>query len=364
LLVRFGARRWIARIMLTWGLLAVGMMFVKSPIQFYIMRFLLGLAEAGFFPGVILYLTHWFPAAYRGRAISRFYVAWPLSTVVMGSVAGALLHLQGRLGLAGWQWLFLVEGLPAIAMSGVILVLLPDRPADAAWLTGAEKGWIERRLAADAALLVGAGEHGFLHALANPRVLQLGAVNFLILGAFYAFSLSAPAVLDGLTHLGVTKVGYLIAFSGLLGAAAMVFNGWHSDRSRERYFHLIVPLAAIAAAFAVVSLSTTPWVVMIAYLAAITFNAAVGAVFWLVPSDLLHPRATAVSVAAINAIGQSGSFFLPYAWGLSKDHTGSFHAALTALPFAFLVAAAIMVGMRYQARAGRRTAGLAGSAAS
>src|SRR5580658_2767857 len=125
-LVRFGARRWIARIMLTWGLLAMGMMFVRTPVQFYVMRFLLGLAEAGFFPGVIYYLTLWFPAQHRGKAISRFYVAWPLSSVVMGAVAGTLLNLQGRLGLAGWQWLFLVEGLPALAMSGVILLLLPD----------------------------------------------------------------------------------------------------------------------------------------------------------------------------------------------------------------------------------------------
>jgi ACS family tartrate transporter-like MFS transporter len=349
LLVRFGARRWIARIMLTWGLLAVGMMFVRTPVQFYVMRFLLGLAEAGFFPGVIFYLTLWFPAQFRGRAISRFYVAWPLSSVVMGALAGTLLDLQGRLGLAGWQWLFLIEGLPAIAMSGVILMLLPDRPADAAWLSDGERGWIEHRLAADAALL-GPEDHGFLRALAHPRVLQLGAVNFLLLGGFYAFTLSAPAVLDGATHLGVTKVGYLIAFSGLLGAAAMVFNGWHSDYVKERYFHLAAPFVLMAAAFAVLSLSPPPLVAMAAYLATIIGNAAVGAVFWLVPGDLLHPRSTAVSVAAINAIGQSGSFVAPYAWGLSKDHTGGFHAGLTALPLAFLVAAAMVLILRRQTR--------------
>lgn len=363
LLVRFGARRWIARIMLTWGLLAVGMMLVRTPVQFYLMRFLLGLAEAGFFPGVIYYLTQWFPSAHRGKAISRFYVAWPLSTVVMGALAGALLNLQGRLGLAGWQWLFLVEGLPALAMSGVILLLLPDGPADARWLSDAEKSWIARRLATDAAL-TGAQDHGFWRALAHPRVLQLGAVNFLLLGGFYAFTLSAPAVLDGVTHLGVTKVGYLIAFSGVLGAAAMILNGWHSDRTQERFFHLAIPFVLMAVAFAGLAAPPSPLVAMIAYLAAIACNSAIGAVFWLVPGDLLHPRSAAVSVAAINAIGQSGSFVLPFAWGLAKDHTGGFLAGLSALPVAFLLAAAIVLFVQRQTRSVRQAARLAQLAAS
>jgi len=135
LLVRFGARRWIARIMFTWGVLAVGMMFVKTPIQFYAMRLLLGAAEAGFAPGIVFYLTQWFPANMRARAVSRFYVAVPLSSVLMGSIAGVLLNLQGTFGLAGWQWLFLIEGLPAVVLSFVLLLYLPDRPAYAKWLT-------------------------------------------------------------------------------------------------------------------------------------------------------------------------------------------------------------------------------------
>ena len=138
LLVKFGAR-----IMITWGVIAAGMRFVRTPVQFYVMRFLLGLAEAGFFPGVIYYLTFWFPAEVRGRAISRFYVAWPLSTVVMGALAGTLLGLQGKLGLAGWQWLLLLEGLPAIVMGIVIFFFLPDTPRDARWLSAGEKAWIE-----------------------------------------------------------------------------------------------------------------------------------------------------------------------------------------------------------------------------
>ena len=269
LLVRFGARRWIARIMLTWGLLAAGMMFVRTPLQFYVMRFLLGLAEAGFFPGVILYLTHWFPADYRGRAISRFYIAWPLSSVFMGAVAGALLNLQGRLGLAGWQWLFLLEGLPAVAMSAVIFRLLPDRPRDAHWLSSEEAGWIEERLAADTAALGGRESHDAWGVLRNPLVLQLAAVNFLTLGSYYAFNLSAPVILDGITHLGAAKVGYLVAGAGLLGAGAMLFNGWHADTRRERYYHLCIPLGLMAAAYAAMSLTASPLVFVAGYFVAI-----------------------------------------------------------------------------------------------
>jgi ACS family tartrate transporter-like MFS transporter len=343
LLVRFGARRWLARIMFTWGLLAVGMMFVRTPMQFYLMRFLLGAAEAGFFPGVIYYLTLWFPAQHRGKAISRFYIAWPLSSVVMGGLAGALLSLQGHLGLAGWQWLFLVEGLPAVAMAAVFLWLLPDGPAKAPWLSAREKDWLVRRLASDAAALGGPQDHNVLRQLANPLVLTLGAVNFLVLGSFYALTLSAPGLLDAATHLGPTKVGYLVAAGGLAGAVAMLANGWHSDHVRERYIHLAAPLLITAGAFAVLSMASAPLVVMAAYVVGVAAYAGVSGVIWLIPGERLNPRSTAVGVAAINSIGQVGSFIAPYAWGLARDATGSFHAGLVALPVPFALAAGIVL---------------------
>jgi ACS family tartrate transporter-like MFS transporter len=356
LLVRFGARRWLARIMLTWGLLAMGMMFVRTPLQFYLMRFLLGLAEAGFFPGVIYYLTQWFPADHRGRAISRFYVAWPVSSVVMGALAGALLGLQGRLGLAGWQWLFLVEGAPAVLLSAVFLLRLPDGPASAAWLTEAERAWIARRLAADAARHGAEPTHAFWRALADPRVLELGAINFLLLGGFYAFTLSAPTVLVAATHLDVAHVGYLTAVAGVAGAATMIGNGWRSDRVGERFLHQAIPFLLMAAGFALLAIASAPWMAMSGYVLAVAANAAIGAVFWLLPSDLLHPRMTAVSVAAINAIGQSGSFVLPWAWGVAHDLTGGYQVDLAVLPLAFVVAAGLTLHMR----AAARSRGLAG----
>ncbi len=358
MLVRFGARRWIARIMLTWGALAVAMMLVRTPIQFYLVRFFLGIAEAGFFPGVIYYLTQWFPAAHRGRAISRFYIAWPVSQVVMGVIAGALLGLDGRLGLRGWEWLFLVEGLPAIAMSVVILFFLPDGPATAKWLTDGERDWITRRLAADAEQLGPQKPHNIFRAIFNPLVLMVSAVNFLVLGSWYAFTLSAPDLLEQATGLSVTNVGYLVAGAGVLAGLGMLFNGWHSDWSRERYFHLAIPLVLMGASYAVMAFTDNSVVVMAAYAFAVACNGAIAVLFWLVPGDLLHPRAMAVSVAAINAIGQFGSFVSPYAWGLSKQYTGSFHTGLLALPIPYLIAAGIVLLLRRQARMRRAAASL------
>ena len=181
LLIRFGARRWIARIMLTWGVIAIGMMFIRTPTQFYVMRFLLGMAEAGFFPGVLFYLTQWFPAAHRGRAISRFYFAFPISVAVSGALAGPLLALNGHLGLAGWQWLFLVEGIPAVVLGAVVLAWLPNHPSQAAWLNPQERQWIQNAVSAEAAALDTARHDGVLRALLNRGFWLLALCNVCIL---------------------------------------------------------------------------------------------------------------------------------------------------------------------------------------
>jgi ACS family tartrate transporter-like MFS transporter len=350
-LARVGARRWVARIMVTWGLVAMSMALVRTPLQFYAVRFLLGAAEAGFFPGVIYYLGLWFPQAYRGRAISRFYVAAPLASVVMGAVAGSLLGLDGHFGLHGWQWLLVAEGAPAVILSVVFLRFLPDRPADAAWLSAEQKAWLEARLAADNAA-VAAPEHSQFRALLRPEILALVAVNFLYLGPYYAFTLSAPTVLKGATGLDATHVGYLVAAGGLTGAMGMAAIGWSSDRLRERYLHLAVPLLGVAAAFGVMAWAPTPATVMVAYLAMMASYFAVSAAFWLAPSEIVHPRAVAVTVAAINGLGQVGSFLFPWLWGLAKDRTGGFQAGMNALPVAFLTGAAIILILR-QTRSGK-----------
>ncbi len=346
LLMRFGARRWLARIMLTWGLLAAGMMLVRTPTQFYGMRFLLGLAEAGFFPGAVFYLMGWFPAEYRGRAISRFYIAFPLSTVAMGALAGVLLGLHGRLGLNGWQWLFLVEGLPAIVLSAVFLIGLPDSPGTASWLTNEEKAWIARRLAGDAAALTSEPEPSFLKALTDRRVLMLGVASMGILGGGYAFSLSAPVILAGATHLDATWIGLIVAAGGVLGALAMLANGWLSDHARERHWHTAIPLFFLAAAFLAIGAVNAPVVVVLAYLVIAAGASAVQGAFWGIPSDTLHGRSAAVGVAMIGSIGMLGSFLGPWAFGVARDHTGGYQAGMLALSLPFVVAAGLVLAVR------------------
>jgi len=344
LLVRFGARRWLARIMFTWGLLAIGMMFVKTPPQFYVVRFLLGMAEAGFFPGVVYYLMQWFPPEMRARAISRFYISLPLASTVMGSLAGALLNLQGRLGLAGWQWLFLVEGLPAIGLAAIFLVHLPDTPADAKWLQPEERRWLLEQIHADAAS--GGHTHDVGRALLDPRVWQIGLLFLFMLGADYAYTFSAPAILLKLTGWNISQVGFLIAAIGLLGALAMILNAMHSDRSGERYWHVIIPFLIITGGFAVGGLSTAPWLAVPALAITVIANRSLHGPNLSIPSTFLKGKSMAAGIAAMNTIGMLGGFLGPYWMGIAKDLTGDYQHGLLTLTVPSLIAAGIMLWLR------------------
>ena len=350
LLLRFGARRWLARSMFTWGLLAMSMMFVRTPLTFNVLRFLLGMAEAGFFPGVIFYLTLWFPVETRARAVSRFYIALPLGSVVMGSLAGWLLGLGGKLGLAGWQWLFLVEGLPAVLFSVVMLWLLPDGPANAAWLTSEEKDWLQNQLKADSARAHLGHEAGVLQALLSPKVWMIGAFFFCILMTTYAYNFSAPAILQGATGWSVTNVGFLVAGFGLAGTAAMLLNAAHSDRRGERLLHCVVPCIVMAAGYVTASLTHTPWI-MVAALAAsfIATNAMQGPAL-SVPMQFLAGRAAAAGIAAMNMIAIFSGFAGPYWMGLMRDATGSYQLGLRGLAIPSLGAAAIMFALTQSLR--------------
>ena len=350
LLLRFGARRWLARIMFTWGLLAMSMMFVRPPLTFNVLRFLLGMAEAGFFPGVIFYLTLWFPVETRARAVSRFYIALPLGSVVMGSLAGWLLGLGGKLGLAGWQWLFLVEGLPAVLFSVVMLWLLPDGPANAAWLTSEEKDWLQNQLKADSARAHLGHEAGVLQALLSPKVWMIGAFFFCILMTTYAYNFSAPAILQGATGWSVTNVGFLVAGFGLAGTAAMLLNAAHSDRRGERLLHCVVPCIVMAAGYVTASLTHTPWI-MVAALAAsfIATNAMQGPAL-SVPMQFLAGRAAAAGIAAMNMIAIFSGFAGPYWMGLMRDATGSYQLGLRGLAIPSLGAAGIMFALTQSLR--------------
>jgi ACS family tartrate transporter-like MFS transporter len=342
LLLRFGPKRWLARIMFTWGLLAAAMMFVRTPWQFYSVRLLLGMAEAGFFPGVLYYLMLWFPARMRARAVSRFYIALPLSSVVMGAVAGWLMGLQGMLGLAGWQWLFLVEGLPAVLFSFVFLWILPDGPMQAAWLTTDERMWLKRQIDADSSHAHLGHEAGVLQALLSPKVWMIGTYFLCALTANYAYYFSAPAILQESTGWNVTNVGFLIAGFGVAGAAGMLLNGAHSDRSGERAFHCVVPCILMGAGYLTASYARAPWLIVTTLgISFVAFMSMQGPAL-AVPTQFLAGRAAAAGIAAMNTITMFSGFIGPYWMGVTKDATGNYWLGLRGLLVPSLGAALVM----------------------
>jgi MFS transporter, ACS family, tartrate transporter len=354
MLLRFGARRWLARIMFTWGLLSMGMIFVRTPLEFYVGRLLLGAAEAGFFPGIIFYLSRWFPARERARAVSRFYIAFPLASTVMGALAGSLMHLNGRGHLAGWQWLLLMEGLPAVLMSVVFLVALPDGPLQARWLTDAERNWILRELGS------GGSEdeqgHGATEAFRDPRVWLVGMFLFCLYVATYGYTFIAPSLIRDVTGLNATGVGMIIACLGLLGAAAMLLNGSHSDRKGERYWHILLPVALMAPAFLAAGFSSRAAVVIAALaVVMIGFNAFQGPL-WTIPTSFLQGRSAAAGIATVNMIAILGGFAGPYWMGLSAGWMGGYQRGLVTLA-APILAAAVLITLVH--RYGQRKAAAA-----
>ena len=350
LLYHFGARRWLARIMLTWGLLAMAMMFVRTPVQFYAMRFLLGMAEAGFFPGVLYYLTQWFPAIVRARTISRFYVSLPLSAVFMGAVAGALLNLQGKFGLRGWQWLFLVEGLPAVLLSIVFLKCLPDSPLHASWLNHHERDWVQAQLAAEGSDVPGGHLTAAGSALKDLRVWLFGLTNLLMLGVNYAYTFSLPAIVQHLTSLNVTIVGYIISGMGLLGAGGMIFNAWLSDRSGKAFLHMLVPSLLEAVCLLTVAFTLNPWVAVPALAVMYFAHNAIQGPLLALPTTFLKGKGAAAGLATINMVGILGGVIGPPLMGWARDLTGSYQSGLAVLALTMLLAAAVVATLRTLSR--------------
>jgi ACS family tartrate transporter-like MFS transporter len=342
-LYRFGARRWLSRIMLTWGVIAMGMLFVRTPTQFYIARFLLGTAEAGFFPGVLFYLMQWFPPELRARAVSRFYISLPLAGVFMGAVAGALLNLNGRAHLAGWQWLFLVEGIPPLILSVAFLLLLPDKPADAPWLTAPEKEWFARSVDHT-------GDHIHHPAepihriLIDPRVWQIGAFGFLMLTCTYGYQFILPQVIQASTHLGVTDIGFITSGINLLGVPAMLLGAKLSDRSPSKRHQQAMPWCiAMALGLAAAGFSDAPGIVIPALcLIVISFNSMQGAWLAIIPG-VFSGRSAAAAIAAVNTLCILGGFVGPYFMGWLKDITGNYQRGLAILSIPMLIDAAIMI---------------------
>lgn len=349
-MMRFGTRVWITRIMITWGLISAAQMFVQTPLQFYILRFLLGAAEAGFFPAILFYASLWFPAKWRGRAVSRFYVAQPVSQILMGLVSGPILALEGSAGLHGWQWLFLLEAIPALAMGFIIFKCLPDSPAAVAWLKPDERRWLTGALAADAGAITGTRHDSVWKAISDRSVLLFGLVWLFYVGAVNAFYVSTPVILGLKTGLDTQGVGLLVAAGGGLGVLTLIGLGWHSDRRRERFWHMIVPALIVAASFAILALGPSPLLAAIAFLALAATWLPSQPIFFSALSETLHERHRAVGIAAVNTFGQFGSFASTTAFGFARDATGSYDPGLAAIALCVLVGAGIINHIRRKNR--------------
>jgi D-galactonate transporter len=339
LLERFGARKWIARIMLSWGILSGLMAFIPDIARatglgnensFYLIRVLLGAAEAGFFPGIIFYLTLWFPSEYRARIVGYFMAAIPLSTVIGAPISGLLLNLHGGLGLAGWQWLFIIEAVPAIILAGVVFFYLTDRPADAAWLAADERKWLAERLTLEQKQREAVHEYTVAQALVNPRVIGLSLVYFGAVATNYGLGFFLPQIVKafGLTTFMTTVVA---AAPYAVGLVAMVWWGRRSDRVAERRFHTAFPLFVAAAGIAVSTALDDPTLKMLSFCVAGFGIFACLPVFWTLPTAFLSGAAAAAGIAVINSIGNLAGFAGPFAMGWIKDHTGSYAGGLLLL---------------------------------
>ena len=346
MLRRVGARGWIARIMLSWGLISSGMALIETPVQFYLMRFALGAAEAGFFPGIILYLGDWFPDQQRARVISAFMTATAAAGVIGAPLSGYLLGLHGFHGLDGWQWLFLVEGIPSVLAGFAVFWLLPDSPNQATWLSQAEKRELSGLLARDA--LPSGGQRGAFDLMRSPQILRLGFFYFTIILSFNSLSLWMPQIIKGSLMLDNASVAYLTALPFVLAAIAMVFNGLHSDRSAERLWHVILPafLGALGLVFTVFVQGRPLLELMGICLATVGVWATLGP-FWTLPSSILHRNAAAVGFAFINSLGAVGGFIGPNLLALSKTYLGSLNPALLVLSV-FLLAGTLSFRSRWQ----------------
>ena len=349
LLARVGARRWIARIMVSWGLVSVAMMFVRGPLSFYALRFVLGVAEAGFLPGVIYYLAQWFPRAQRARAISWFMIGIPLSTVLGAPLAGLLLQLNGWYGLSGWQWLYLVEGLPAVLLGFVVWYRLPDTPLQARWLSQSEQAALMTAIAAENDGVAARHVLSVRQVLLHPTVWLLGFVLFACQCGSYGLTLWIPQIVKGLSGQSDLVVGLLSALPYIAAAIGMVLLGVSSDRSGERFWHVALPSLLGAAGFAASAFLHTPLPGLLALTVAAVGDLGSRGPFWALPPRFLTGSALAAGIALINTMGAVGGFVGPYAVGLVKDFTGSFTGGLLLLSALLVVSAVATLSLRRSA---------------
>ena len=356
LLVKVGARRWIARIMVTWGIIAVGMMFVRTPIQFYVLRFSLGVAEAGFFPAIIYYLSQWFPASMRARSMAKFMVAIPLSGLLGGPLGGWLLGFDGRMGLQGWQWLFLVEGVPSVLLGFVTLRYLTERPEQAEWLAPEQRNWLTRRLEQDQREHPADHRMPPLRALMHPLIWLAALPELLVTTAGYAYLFWGPILIRETLKTSNVMTGLITGGVAILAAAAMLITGASSDRTGERTLHAafcaaLVTVGCLGAAFFDDPVARFASLVLM-QVSVIAFLAP----FWCIPTLVLSGSSAAVGIALVNAIGNVGGFIGPNAIGFFRSTIGGDTGAFVGLGLMSGIAALIIFFMGRSPLLARRTA--------
>ena len=346
---RWSARKWIARIMISWGIVTILTGFIHTSQQFYIARFLLGLTEASFFPGIIVHLTHWFRASDRAKAIASFYAAVPAASVVGSLIATWLLEVHWS-GVAGWRWIFIVEGIPAIVLGIAAIFYLTDWPHQARWLSQEERDWIASELEAELQAKKKIRTYTIWQAFTDRQILLLMVPYFLALTGAQASLFWVPTFLKRMSGLPAPKVALLVAIPGLVGIAGMLVNGWHCDKTGERRWHAAIPLITAGVAYLLVAgttrsvpLSITLLIVgggcMFAYLP----------VFWSMPTLLLSESAAAACFGLINSVGQTGGFIGPTVVGYLNTWSGSLTAAFVFIGGCYLVAGSIFPAVKVHA---------------
>jgi ACS family tartrate transporter-like MFS transporter len=355
---RWSARKWLSRIMISWGIMAGLTALVQVPWHFYLVRFLLGLAEAGFYPGVIVYLTHWFPTRDRARALAYFFVATPVAQLIspkltnillqIGTdemVDGVMVHHPEVLGLEGWQWVYIAWGIPAVILGVLVLVTLTDRPGQAHWLKPDEREALEEALAREKAEHPASKHMTVWQGLSNPKVLILTAAYFFVVTGNYGVEFFMPRILDQWYGLKLNKLTWLVMLPPIGSLVGQLFVGWNSDRTGERRLHSVVPIYMGAVALATMVLVQSPplWLTVSMFILAMTGLKAYLPAFWSLPTLFLTQSAAAGSIGLINSVGNLGGALGPSVLGVVRTVTGSFRGGLMYLAVSMAISATIIL---------------------
>jgi D-galactonate transporter len=344
ILHRVGARVWICRVLVTWGIVSGCTAFVRTPWEFYAVRFLLGLAEAGFFPGMILYLTYWFPSHRRAKMMSLLMAGNPVSGIIGGPLSGYILHhFSGSRSVAGWQWLFIIEAMPAVVLGVIILFYLDDRVVGAKWLSESEKVVVAAEIAEEASAKT---HHTVLSVFASPRVWLMGAIYFCITSGSYAIGFWQPTIIRQTGVKDAFDIGLLTIVPYTLALISMVVVGRHSDEMRERRWHVVLPSLVAALGFVLCTQAgNSTMVAMMGLTMALVGVVTALPMFWALPTSFLGGTAAAAGIALVNCTGNLGGFFSPTIIGILKTHTGTLNSGLFLVSGCMLAASILIVAL-------------------